>query len=247
MSGIKEHQEKFLAAIIAAGMPASPVGPAPADPVIGQQLVAAKAAVAEAKAGERAAVEEAKAARAALVEARVGEKAALGRVAELEAELASAKEAEKAAKEEAKVATAALVEAGEMGSVAKSLVSFIEDEEGKVFLAAFAAGGDDFIDKVASLVRPHIEDLVNEVPIDLVDPFGRMAELVGEILFDGLKKRKNQQQQPEPDPVVIPNVAASPNRPIPRRGKGSESRYKRVNQDFQEFVELMNSASGIKP
>lgn len=219
--------------------PAVPTAPAPVDPVVGQQLVAAKAAVDEAN-------------KVALA-AKAAEQAVLSRLGEVEAELAAVKRqaltdhaesslrvaaletlwteentAKLAAQEELAALKAAAPPSGsgllgiippEMVGKFEELEPFMGSEEGKAFLAAFAAGEDSAIDMVKKIVTPVVEGMVKKIPAGKIDLAGRSVDVVGGILMDALRERAEEEdvadgEQPElvpvPDPVTTPAARQHP-------------------------------------
>lgn len=244
--------------------PAVPAAPAPAvDPVVGQQLLAAKAAVAEAN-------------KAALA-AKKAEQAALTRVGEVEAELAAAKREaleqhaqcmpqiatlealwgeENAAKLAAQAELAALKAAapsnGLLGIIPPEMVGKFEEfrqraetEEGSAFLAAFATGDDTAIDVVKMMVTPIVEAMVKKIPAGQIDLVGRSVDVMGKILMHALRERaeeeeKAEAEQPElgpvPDPVAPPQTAPRQN-PL-KKGKARQvSRHR----SFDELADLVDT------
>ncbi len=55
----------------------------------------------------------------------------------------------------------------------EELDPFMGSEEGKAFLAAFAAGEDSAIDMVKKIVTPVVEGMVKKIPAGKIDLAGR--------------------------------------------------------------------------
>ena len=226
----------------------APATPPAADPVVEQQLAAARAAVAEAtKKAEQAAKKAEQAAmdrEAALVtELAAVKRQALTdhaevslRVAALQSLWAEENAAKLDAEEEAAKLKAELVAlkaaapaSGLLGIIppevadkVKEMDSFVGSQEGKAFLAAFAVGEDSAIDMVTHIVAPMVEGMVKTLPADRIYPAARAVDLLSHLLTDALRKRLEAEQPelvPVQDPVTPPPPPAAPRQRPLKKGK----------------------------
>ena len=233
----REVTERRVAQTLAVPVrPAVPAAPAPAvDPVVGQQLLAAKAAVAEAN--------------KATLAAKAAEQAVLSRLGEVEAELAAVKRealtshteaslrmaaleslwaeenaAKLAAQEELAALKAAAPPGNLLGIIPPELEPFMGSEEGKAFLAAFAAGDDVAIDMVKMMAAPIIKTIIQTVPADRINLVGRSGDLLRELLMDALRERAEEEEKTkaeagQPEPAAVPDPVAPPRHHPLKKGK----------------------------
>lgn len=243
--------------LLLGGWPAVPAAPAASDPVLGQQLLAAKAAVDEAN---KAALAAKKAEQAALDReaALITELAAVKRqaltdhaevslrVAALEALWTGENTAKLAAQAELAALKAATPSNGLLGIIPPEMVgeleSFMGSEEGKAFLAAFAAGDDAAFDMVKSMAKPIIDIMVKKIPADRINLVGRSLDLMGGILMDALRERAEEEEKAEqPELVPVPDPVAPP-QTAPRQHplkKGKARRQGRRSSLDEELAELL--------
>ena len=235
--------------------PAVPAAPAPAvDPVVGQQLLAAKAAVDEAN-------------KAALA-AKAAEQAVLSRLGEVEAELAAVKRealtshteaslrmaaleslwteenaAKLAAQEELAALKAAAPPGNLLGIILPELGPFMGSEEGKAFLAAFAAGDDAAIDMVKMMAAPIIKTIIQTVPADRINLVGRSGDLLRDLLMHALRERAEEEEKAEaeqPEPTAVPDPVAAP---AARQYPLKKGKPRRVNRhgSLDELADLVGT------
>lgn len=260
----------ILAAMAADKPTATPKVTTPAatpavDPVVGQQLVAAKAALAEAT--------------KTTLSAKKAEQAAMDREAGLVAELAAVKRQaltdhaevslraatlealwaeENAAKLAAEAEVVKLKEAlaalkpadqpsGHLGIIppevadkVKELDSFVGSQEGKAFLAAFAVGEDSAIDMVKKIAGPVVEGMVKKIPTDQIYSVGRAVDLLNDLLTDALKQRLEEGEQPQLVPVQDP-VTPSPGAPRQHPLKKGKARRVTRHGSLDELADLVDT------
>lgn len=235
-------QEPAQASAPAAAAPAPTSAPAQVpvqaavDPVLGQRLIAAKAAIDEANRKETLALARVKtleeelsvsnrkalkaeaenAAAVAALQALWNEEntaklAAQAEVGQLREELAKLKE-ELAAASSPAPATLGIMPDDWTAKV-QELVTFLGSQEGKELKAAFAAGDDDAKDLVLALAVKPVTDMVARVPYGQVELVGRAIDLIGGLVTEALKDRLEegkQLQSASPAPAVTPSHLSHP-------------------------------------
>lgn len=234
-------------------------GRAPVDPVLGQQLLAAKTAVDEAtkaalasKKAEQAALDREAAVIAELAavkrQALTDHAEASLRMAALEGLWGEENAAKLAAQEELAALKAAVPSSRLLGIIPPEMVgkfeeleSFMGSQEGKAFLAAFAAGDDAAVDMVTMMIRPMVEAMVKKIPAGKIDLTGRSVDHIGKILMHALLERAEEEEKAEqPEPAAVPDPAAAP---AARQHPLKKGKARRVNRhgSLDELADLVGT------